>query len=317
MPTHHHIGGMDMKRTIAIVFATFFFTFALFSQGTAESPGLETGRVLRDSRGLDISLPETVDRVVSLSPNITETIYALEKGSTIVGRTDYCNYPEQATQIPSVGDLLSPSVEQIIALDPQVVLISTLGQIQIIDALESAGITLFYINEPGTMEGTYGMITMVGEILSAKGKSAALIAEMKEVVQEVQSKVRQEKPVSTYYVAGFGQWGDFSATGDTFLHEIITLAGGNNVASDGSNWTYSLERLIMHDPEVIILPATWGSTFEQTLEAFSSFEAYQGLTAVKQGRIYDVEADILNRQGPRSALAVKLLAQILHPELFK
>ena len=317
MPTHHHIGGMDMKRTIAIVFATLFFTLAMYSQGTDESIELETVRILRDSRGLDISLPETVERVVSLSPNITETIYALERGSTLVGRTDYCNYPEQTSQVPSVGDLLSPSVEQIIALDPQVVLISTLGQLQIIDALESAGITLFYINEPGTMEGTYQMITMVADILSAARESETLIAGMKGLIQEVQSKVRQEKAVSTYYVAGFGQWGDFSATGDTFLHEIITLAGGDNVASDGSNWTYSLERLIMHDPEVIILPATWGSTFEQTLEAFTSFEAYRGLTAVKQGRIYDVQADILNRQGPRSALGVKLLAEILHPGQFK
>ena len=137
------------------------------------------------------------------------------------------------------------------------------------------------------------------------------------MIRDVQAKVGEVEPVSTYYVAGFGQWGDFSATGDTFLHEIITLAGGDNIASDGSNWTYSLERLVMHDPEVIILPATWGSTFEQTLESFSSFEAYQGLSAVKRGNIYDAEADILNRQGPRSALAVKLLAQILHPELFK
>lgn len=317
MPTHHIIGGMDMKRTITIVFATLFMTLTLFSQGTGENTGPGTGRVLRDSRGLDISLPHTVERVVSLSPNITETIYALDRGSTLVGRTDYCNYPEQTAQVPSVGDLLSPSVEQIVALDPQIVLISTLGQLQIIDALESAGITLFYINEPGTMEGTYQMITMVADILSAEREAVTLIDGMKELIEEVQSVVRQEKAVSTYYVAGFGQWGDFSATGDTFLHEIITLAGGDNIASDGNNWTYSLERLIMHDPEVIILPATWGSTFEQTLEAFSSFEAYQGLTAVKQGRIYDVEADILNRQGPRSALAVKLLAQILHPEQFK
>lgn len=317
MPTHHIIGGMDMKRTITIVFATLFMTLTLFSQGTGENTGPGTGRVLRDSRGLDISLPHTVERVVSLSPNITETIYALDRGSTLVGRTDYCNYPEQTAQVPSVGDLLSPSVEQIVALDPQIVLISTLGQLQIIDALESAGITLFYINEPGTMEGTYQMITMVADILSAEREAVTLIDGMKELIEEVQSGVRQEKAVSTYYVAGFGQWGDFSATGDTFLHEIITLAGGDNIASDGNNWTYSLERLIMHDPEVIILPATWGSTFEQTLEAFSSFEAYQGLTAVKQGRIYDVEADILNRQGPRSALAVKLLAQILHPEQFK
>jgi len=108
MPTHHIIGGMDMKRTITIVFATLFITLTLFSQGTGENTGPGTGRVLRDSRGLDISLPHTVERVVSLSPNITETIYALDRGSTLVGRTDYCNYPEQTAQLPSVGRFQCP-----------------------------------------------------------------------------------------------------------------------------------------------------------------------------------------------------------------
>ncbi len=140
---------------------------------------------------------------------------------------------------------------------------------------------------------------------------------MREEISSVSDIVSSADPVPVYYVAGFGQWGDFSATGDTFIHEIITLAGGDNVAKDGSNWTYSLERLLFHDPEVIILPPTWGATFEETKTSFATNEAYSSLSAVQNDSIYPVDADIFNRQGPRSAEAVSLMAHLLHPELFK
>ncbi len=308
---------MGMKRTITICITAILIASSLWAQGAVEAPQSSSSVTFTDSRDKEITITDSVERIVSLSPNITEIVYALGKGDLLVGRTDYCNYPEEVMNIPSVGDLMSPGVESIVALQPDLVLVSTLGQLQIIEALEYAGVHVIYLNESQSMEGTYRLIESVGTILGAEEKAADIVGGMKEEIAGVQKKVASVQPPSAYYVAGFGEWGDFSATGDTFIHEIITLAGGDNIAADGSNWTYSLERLLFHDPEVIILPPTWGATFEETRDSFASNEAYSGLTAVKSSSIFPVDADVLNRQGPRSAHGVTLIAEILHPELFK
>ncbi len=303
---------MDMKRLINLILITLFFLGSVAAQSQSEA--VTDSRLFVDSRNKEITLPSTVERVVSLSPNITEIVSALNSRSILVGRTDYCNYPESVLEVPSVGDLMSPSVEMILSLTPDVVLVSTLGQLQVIEALENAGVKVAYLDESQSMEGTYRLIASVGEILSKEKNAAALAEEMKGEIARVRERVGNKAPVSTYYVAGFGEWGDFTATGDTFIHEIITLAGGQNIASDGKNWSYSIETLLFHDPEVIILPPTWGASFDETKTSFSSHEAYRGLSAVKNGSLYPVDADILNRQGPRSAQAVVLVSQILHPE---
>ncbi len=302
-----------MKKIAVIPFLLIISALTLFAQPVQESP---EGNYLTytDSRRVTISLDSPVTRVVSLSPNISETIYALHAQQLLVGRTDYCNYPEEISSIVSVGDLMSPSIEMIVSLEPDIVLISTLGQNQTIEALENAGITVAYINKSQSMEGTYSLIEDVGLLLGKENEAEMVVQAMKDEVQQVVDRVSSLGKKSVYYVAGFGQWGDFTATGDTFIHEMIEIAGGDNIAKEAANWTFSLEELLSYDPEIIILPPTWGATFEETKEAFLSYESYQSLSAVKQGNIFSADSDTLNRQGPRSAHAVNLLSKIIHPE---
>ena len=290
-----------------------FSIVSLFAQPATEVTS-NTYLSYIDSREVTISLDSQVTRVVSLSPNISETIYALGGQDLLVGRTDYCNYPEAITSVPSVGDLMSPSIEKIISLEPDIVLVSTLGQNQTIESLENSGITVAYINKSQSMEGTFSLIEDVGLLLDKNDEAKAIIEEMKEEINQVITRVSPLEKVSVYYVAGFGQWGDFTATGDTFIHEMIEIAGGTNIAKNASNWTFSLEELLANDPEIIILPPTWGATFEETKEAFESYEAYQSLSALKNGAIFSADSDTLNRQGPRSAHAVTMLSNIIHPE---
>ena len=306
--------SLDMKKSIILSIISLFIIAGLSAQPVQEI-NENAYLTYTDSRGVTISLDSPPDRIVSLSPNISETIFALDGRSLLVGRTDYCNYPEEVTTVPSVGDLMSPSLEKIISLEPDIVLVSTLGQNQTIEAIENAGIKVAYINESQSMEGTYSLIEDVGILIDRTQEASQLIDGMKEEIDKVTERISRFQKKTVYYVAGFGQWGDFTATGDTFLHEMIELAGGINVARDASNWTFSLEELLEQDPQIIILPPTWGATFEQTKDAFISYEAYQSLSAVINDSIYYVDGDILNRQGPRSAHAVNLLSRVIHPEL--
>lgn len=307
-----------MKHKTRIILTTVLLTLLiatpLLALGSKEDVSVDSAQQFTDSRGKTSYIVHPVNRIVSMSPNITEGIAALGMGGALVGRTDYCDYPaEIVATVPSMGDLFTPSVEKIVSLEPDMVIFGTLGHETTISALEQAGLQVIYLDESGSMEGTYWLLETLGELLGRTEEANTLISTMRQEVQEVGKRVASLTPPSVYYVAGFGEWGDFTATGDTYNHDLIELAGGKNIASDARNWGFQLELLVERDPDIIILPPAWGSTFEETLHNFATTEGYKNLTAVKTGKVYPFESGILERQGPRSALAIRLLSEIFHP----
>lgn len=291
-------------------------TSTLSATGVAESSKVAPAITFKDSRGVMIELPQAPRRIVSLSPNVTETLFALGLQNAVVGRTDYCDFPVEAAAIASMGDLFSPSVEKILSMEPDLVIISTLGQAQTITAVEATGVPLAFLDGSETMEGTYELITSIGELTGTASRAQALVESMRKEITTISAKIAGKPIPSVYYVAGFGEWGDFTATGDTFIHDLLTLAGGRNIAADAVNWSFQLELLVEADPDYIILPPSWGSTFAETKAQFISAPGYRDLSAVKADRLFPVDNGMVERQGPRSAQAVTALASILHPELF-
>ncbi len=303
---------MRYQRTISLITTILFMIFAVLpvmAQGATEPTVVKEAAVsIIDSRGVTIELSEIPQRIVSLSPNITEVLFALGLGDKMVGRTEYCDYPLEAQSIPTMGDLLSPSVEKIVSVEPDMVIISNLGQLQTIEAIELTGAPVAFIDEPQTMEGTYRIIEQVGALTGTADRAQQIVDSMRSALANISIDPEAIRP-TVYYVAGFGEWGDFTATGDTFIHDIITLAGGQNIAADAVNWGFQLELLHARDPQIIILTPMWGSTFEDTREEFINHPSYANLTAVREGNIVNIDSNILNRQGPRSAEAVVYLAQ--------
>ncbi len=301
-----------MKRSSLTLLLIIIITLSLFSAGVQETV-LVSPTTYVDSRGASIPVMNNVSRIVSLSPNVSETIAALGGVNLLVGRTDYCTYPAEIASVETIGDLMSPSVEKIVSLNPELVIVSNLGQKEVVEALENAGIVVAYINKTQSMEGTFSLIEDIALLIGKEKEATLLVNEMKTEIENVKNRVASMRSISVYYVAGFGQWGDFTATGDTFIHEMLEIAGGDNIAKDATNWTFSIEELLIKNPEIIILPPLWNSTFLETKEAFISYDSYKQLDAVKQNKIFDIDSDILNRQGPRSAHGVTLLSEILHP----
>lgn len=298
-----------MKKILTTVIVLLMVMYVLVAQGATEAPEVgEPILSITDSRNRTIQFTEYPVRIVSLSPNITETIYALGAQHKLVGRTDYCDYPEEASSVPPMGDLLTPNVERIVATEADLVIISNLGQLQTIEAIEQAGIPVAFLDEQETMEGTFNIIHKVGMLTGKKQEAETLIADMKNRLQQISSTSESTRP-TVYYAAGFGEWGDFTATGDTFIHDIITLAGGDNIASDAVNWSFQLELLHASDPDIIILPALWGSTYQETYDQFVKHPSYASLSAVQRDAIVTVDSNMIERQGPRSVLAIEILAQ--------
>ena len=248
-------------------------------------------------------------RIVSLSPNVTETIFALDAGDLLVGRSDYCNYPETATTLPSVGTLYNPSLEMLLSLEPNLVISSAFVPEQFLDAVKKAGIDVLALETQQDFQGTY---TLIREIARRTGKDAEaelMILSMQNAVRNVVLKTQHSGKPTVYVVLDFGSF-DSSATKGTFLSEMVDLAGGINIADDAQNWTYSKELLMSHDPQVILLSPRWGETGEQTLKEFTTTKPYADLS----GAIRIFDADLISRQGPRSAQALEELYNLIHQE---
>lgn len=267
---------------------------------------------VKDSRGKEVVIEKEPERIISVAPNITELVYALGKGDKLVGRTDYCNYPTEAKSVQSIGSLTDPNIEKIIELKPDVVIASTHFKDDVAKKLEALGIKIVVLYNANDFNGVYGAINSLGQIVNAQDKAKNIVSTMQKKIEEVKGKVEGKKMPKVYFVVGFGKNGDYTATGDTFMGQIIQIAGGTNIAKDATGWKYSLEKIIENDPEYIILSKNYDMKAQ-----FIATAGYKELSAVKNNKVIEVDDDLLNRQGPRLAEGVEELAKILHPDLFK
>lgn len=266
----------------------------------------------KDSKGKEVAIEKEPKRIISVAPSVTEIIYALEKGNELVGRTDYDDFPEQVKNVESIGSLTDPNVEKIIELKPDVVIASTHFKDDVAKKLEDLGIKIVVLYNANDINGAYDSINTLGQILNAQDSAKALVASMKKKIEEVKEKVKGKETPKTYYVVGFGKNGDYTATGETFIAQMIEAAGGKNIAKDASGWKYSLEKIIENDPEYIVISKNFGMK-----DQFIAADGYKELSAVKNKKVIEIDDNLLNRQGPRLAEGVEALAKILHPELFK
>lgn len=280
----------------------------------AKNESVQTGYpyTFTDSMGNEVVIESEPKKIISVAPSITEIVYALGKGDNLVGRTDYCDYPEEAKAAPSIGSLTDPNIEKIVELKPDVVIASTHFKEDVAKKLSDLGIKIIVINDSENIDGAYESINKVGEILNAKDKAKEVVNSNKEKIEEIKEKVKDAEAPKAYYVVGFGKNGDFTATGDTFTGEMLELAGGNNIAKDATLWSYSLEKIIENDPEYIIISKNYGMKDE-----FIATEGYKELSAVKNNKVFEIDDNLVSRQGPRIAEGVEALAKILHPNLFQ
>jgi iron complex transport system substrate-binding protein len=303
---------MDMKNKIisnSILMISFLF---LLVGCLKDSPEKESsGITILDSKNRSVKIKNHISRVVSLAPNITETVFALGKGDLVKGRTDYCDYPEEVKEIPIIGNMMEPNIEAIIDASPDLVIASSILAKEGVNTLENLGISVLVLEEEGSFEGVYKMIEKMGIALKCENESFKLINQIKEKVAIIQKKVEDLQKPRVYYVVGFGEYGDFTAGGDTFIGEMIKMAGGDNIAEDVSGWSYSLENIIFNDPYIVIC-----SKYMNAKEQLQRANGYAGLTAVKSGRLYEIDNNKLDRQGPRLADGLLDLAAILHGDIF-
>ena len=295
---------------ICIVLLSLFVSIVTGCQ-TQFQPGTYT-----DDAGRAVVIDQVPQRIVSHAPSITETLFALGLDEKIVGVSDYGDYPDEAKLKPSVGNYFNPSIENIVALDPDLVL--TDGHSESIKGLDSLGITYLVI-DPKDIDGIFKDIELLGKVTGTEGKAKKLINDMKKDMSYVSSRVKDAPKVKVFYIIDATDLTlPWTVGPGSFADALITMAGGENAAAkaEGAWVQFSLEEMVSSDPEIIILPAKHGTAFTSP-EVLEGHPVWRGITAVKQGRIYIIDGDLVDRTGPRIAQGLEEMAKIIHPELFK
>ncbi|HEX5891018.1 MAG TPA: cobalamin-binding protein [Pyrinomonadaceae bacterium] len=279
----------------------------------SESQGRSATQQLTDDAGRNVTLPARVERVITLAPNLTEIVFAIGAGDRVVGNTSYCDYPAEAKNVAKVGDTLQPSLERIIALRPQVVLVSTASQLEVFtQQLQSQNIAVF-VTDPHDLEGVFKSIEQVGRMLDHEQQAQALVQKLRERTNAVEQAVKQTQSMRVFYqVSGEPL---YAPGHDAFVTDLMRRAGGTSVTADlpGAWLRYSNESALAARPDAIILPTggSMGAANSQVAEAL------RNSPAVQAGRVYKINDDLLARPGPRAVLGLEEMARALHPEAFK
>jgi iron complex transport system substrate-binding protein len=265
--------------------------------------------------------PQYPQRIISMSPSITETLFALGVGDRVVGVTDFCSYPKEACALPKIGGLLNPSVEAWVTLKPDLIIHQDDSHKLRINA-KNLGIETLAISM-NRIKDILETIKIFGKVLGSEPASHALIQKLESGIQNQKSRLEGLPKKTTLLLLGDGSdpGGALYAVGrSTFLGELLELAGGENILTDPTiNYPkISKEYILRHSPEVIIEagPDANLSAVEKE-KKLKQWQRFPTLTAVKNNTIYFVGADYILIPGPRFLNILDHFARVIHPEVFK
>jgi iron complex transport system substrate-binding protein len=271
-----------------------------------------------DDMGREVIINEIPQRLVSHVPSITEMLFALGLEERVVGVSDYCDYPEAALSKTSVGNYFNPSLENIVALEPDLVL--TDGHSEGIVQLGELEPPINYmVIDPKDIDGIFEDLELLGKVTGTEGEAEELIENMQDSIADVLALVEgSPRPRVLYIIDATDLTFPWTAGPGSFVDTFITMAGGENVAAGAQGaWVQlSLEEIVNADPEIIILPAKHGTAFTSP-ETLMEHPVWQGTAAVKKGGIFIIDDDLVSRSGPRIIQGLEELARIIHPELFE
>jgi len=267
-------------------------------------------REVTDQTGRQVNVPEHPERLVSLAPSITETLYALGLGDRLVGDTDYCEYPPEAKLKPHVGPILNPSLEKIVTLKPDLVLGSPeANRIETADRLARLGIPLYGVTARG-VEETLHSIEDLGRVLGKAPEAEQLVEGLRRRIAAVEQGTAGRGRPRVLFVVWYRPL--TTAGAHTFITDVIHRAGGVSISEDlPGEWPrLSLEEALRRDPDVILLPRA--ESFSPELEELRHLPGWRDLRAVKNRRMYFI-SDRIVRPSPRLVDALEEVARVLHP----
>ena len=266
--------------------------------GEAEGSG-EAAITITDMTGREITLDEPATRVVALSAADCEVLYAVGAGDTLVGRGEYCDYPAEVLEVPSVQSGYDTNIEQIIALEPQVLLMSTMAQTEEqIAQLEEAGIKVV-VSDAQDIEGVYTAVEMIGKLMGKEKEAEQVIISMQTAFADL-SNSTAGRGKTVYFEVSPLEYGLWTAGSGTFMNEIAEMLGMKNIFDDVQGWAeISEEQVIERNPDYIVTITMYFGEGPTPEEEIMGRTGWENVTAVKNGAILNLQNNELSRPTPR------------------
>jgi iron complex transport system substrate-binding protein len=265
-----------------------------------------------------VTLAEPAQKIVSLAPSNTEILFAIGAGEQVIGRDEFSDYPSQAADLPGVGGGFGDyNLEAIVDLEPDLVLAAEINTPELVKALEDLGLTVFLLSNPISLDEMFENLLTVAELTAHIPEAEDLVDTLRSRVSKVESVIEaaEDQPTVFYELDATDPSAPWTAGSGTFIDTLITMAGGENIASDmeGQYLQFSIEELLIRDPQVILLgDAAYGITPESLLDRIG----WSNISAVVNDRVYTFDDNLVSRPGPRLVDGLEQLASSLHPELY-
>ena len=277
-------------------------------------PGIAQALTVVDQTGHTVTLPAAPRRIVSLVPGVTEILFAIGAQDALVGVTDFCDYPPEARRKVRVGDMLAPNLEILVSLRPDLVVATRSGnREETFDQLKRLGLPVYLVDEPPSITDLLRLVDGLGQLTGRRVAAAAVAAGLERRIAAVRERVAGRPHPRVLYVL----WPEplIVPGRGSLVSELIASAGGDSVTADqGQGYPrMSLEAAVGRAPEVIILARHGGGTGPAARE---QWQRLQSLPAIRNGRLYAADGDLLHRYGPRVVDGLELLARLIHPEAF-
>ena len=263
--------------------------------------------VVTDMADREITLDAPATKVVALTASDCEIIAALGAEDTLVGRGEYCDYPESVLDVPAVQSGADTNLEQIIALEPQVVIMAKMAQTEEqVAALEAAGIRVV-VSDAQDIEGVYTAIRLIGALVGRSDEAEALAADMQSTFADIAAK-SENTGKTVYFEVSPLQWGLWTAGKGTFMDELATMCGLTNAFADVEGWAeISEEQVLERDPDYIVTISMYYGEGPTPVEEIKSRAGWDTLKAVQNDAIFNADSNEVSRPGPRLKDAAEAL----------
>ena len=294
------------------VFLSIFFILSTLFALQGQPPG---ARVVTDELGRKMTVRDDLKRIVSLAPSITEIIFALGREDLLKGVSRFSDFPAAAEKLPSVGSYVHLDLEKIVALRPDLCIgIKDGNPIAVVRKLERLGIPVYAV-DPKDLEAVLETIIQLGRLLDADQKAQNIVSHMRTRMERVKALVATspDKPRVFFQI---GVSPIVSAGTQTYIHELIVMAGGRNLAEGPVPYPrYSREQVLGLSPDVMIITSmARGGSFESVRKQWSKWSS---MPAVRDNRILLLDSNLCDRPTPRLIDGLEQVSEAIHPDLYR
>lgn len=308
---------MKLKKIFALLLTCAFVLTCSACTQTNDKPDqpTDTSVTVTDMMDREIKLDTPATKVVAMDAASCEIICALDAFDTLVGRGEYCDYPAKVADVTSVQSGSETNIEQIIALAPQIVIMSTMDQTEEqVKSIEDAGIKVATTNAQ-SISDVYEAIRLIGALVGKTDAADELVLSMGKSFADIQGKVEGDGEKTVYFEVSPLQYGLWTAGTGTFMDELANMLGVKNAFADVEGWAeISEEQVLERDPDYIVTIAMYYGEGQTPVEEIQSRDGWQNLKAIKNNAIFNADSNEISRPGPRLTDAAQNLYTFFYGE---